>query len=530
MDRLIGLVALRLKTELRALTFARGRLIGALLALPGLLLSSLLVSALAFFGLRALEAASHESALTLVAGLATGIGLLWALAPVVSGIAMAESHDMSRLLHFPIRLRELVASSVIANFVQPAALMEAPILLAAAAALAGSPLRFPAVLVGLLLSFVFALATAQAAGLAIHGLSRNRRFHDLALFVGIGVGLAMSLLPLLVIMGGARALRALFAAARLLEWLPFAWGARAAVHAGRGELLPFLVFSVAAFAAITGAMAVSAWLIQLVYRGELNLGVSGQGPSLRARMLLPGPLGAQLEKDLRCFWRDPALRATLVLGLVAPALVLFFLTRARVGTQGSSAVLLLASFIGASAFGSNAFGFERRGLGLLLLFPIARWRVLVGKNLAALLFRLPGLLTLTVAVLLTAPLLLAPAALTIALATFAIAAGVDNFFSILFPIAAPAPGRNPYAQASGGRGLGTALLSSLFLTGALLLSAPFAVLAWLPLWLGAPRLWLASLPLALAGAAAVYALLIGGAARLLERREPDMLEHVLAEA
>jgi len=58
---------------------------------------------------------------------------------------------------------------------------------------------------------------------------------------------------------------------------------------------------------------------------------------------------------------------------------------------------------------------------------------------------------------------------------------------------------------------------------ALAVSAPFAFLAWLPHLLGAPWLWAATLPLALAGAAGVYFMLTSGAARLLQRREPDLI-------
>jgi hypothetical protein len=60
-------------------------------------------------------------------------------------------------------------------------------------------------------------------------------------------------------------------------------------------------------------------------------------------------------------------------------------------------------------------------------------------------------------------------------------------------------------------------------------ASPFVFLAWLPMLLERPFLWLFSLPLALAGAAAVYAMLVAGAARLLERREPDLLQRVLGE-
>jgi hypothetical protein len=42
-----------------------------------------------------------------------------------------------------------------------------------------------------------------------------------------------------------------------------------------------------------------------------------------------------------------------------------------------------------------------------------------------------------------------------------------------------------------------------------------------------PWLWVVTLPLALAGAGAVYAMLIAGAEKLLRRREPEVLERIL---
>jgi hypothetical protein len=64
---------------------------------------------------------------------------------------------------------------------------------------------------------------------------------------------------------------------------------------------------------------------------------------------------------------------------------------------------------------------------------------------------------------------------------------------------------------------------------ALLASAPFAFLAWLPLLLQNSVLWWISLPLALAGALAVYAMLVAWGERLLLRREPELLATMLAE-
>jgi hypothetical protein len=42
--------------------------------------------------------------------------------------------------------------------------------------------------------------------------------------------------------------------------------------------------------------------------------------------------------------------------------------------------------------------------------------------------------------------------------------------------------------------------------------------------------WAISLPLAAAGAVSLYAMLVAGAGRLLERREPELQERILGEA
>jgi hypothetical protein len=164
-------------------------------------------------------------------------------------------------------------------------------------------------------------------------------------------------------------------------------------------------------------------------------------------------------------------------------------------------------------------------------FPVARWRILVAKNLAAMMFRLPGLAALAAGALLLAPLSYLPVALAIAGVAALAASAVDNYASVLFPTPAPAPGSNPYGGgAAGGRGLGAALLSILLMLGSMLIAAPLVFLIWLPLPLGEPWLWLASVPLGLAGAVSVYGMLVAGAARLLSRRESELLESVLEEA
>jgi hypothetical protein len=531
-DRLIAIVELRFRTGMRALLRSRASLAGLILAAPGMLIVSLFMSVMAFAGVRGLQSARPEAVLPLLSAVATGLGVFWALSPLFAGMAFSETHDVTRLLHFPIPLPTLVASSLVANLAEPTVLSQAPLIAALSLAVAGWSARLPLALAGYLISFAFILAASQVVGLALHGLSRNRRFHDIALSLGLVLGFALSLLPMLFLMGAggplAHGLGALVAS-DLAAVSPYAWGVRAAVHAGRGELLPWAAYAGAGVAAVGGAVSVSSVLMGRIYRGELAIGPAVSGVMSRPRMLFAGTIGALVEKDLRVTWRDPALKTALLMSLLSPLVFLFFLSRTATNLRSGGALLLLAGIVGLS-MGGNALGHERRGIGLLLGFPVERSRILVAKNLAAMLFRLPGLLTLALASVALASPLLIPAIATVALVTLVVSSGVDNYLSVLYPVTAPAAGRSPYAGASAGsRGLGAAFFSMLLLVVALTLASPFAFLAWLPILLGRPWLWVLSLPLALAGAGAVYAMLVAGAARLFTRREPEILARILGE-
>jgi hypothetical protein len=523
-------VALRWRLEMRQLRWSPERMAGLALAVPALALLSLFGTVVIYVGVRALSATRPDLVLPVASAAATGMGLFWLLSPLLTGIALSETHDVTRLLHFPIPARVLAASSLLANLSQPAVLAKLPVVAGTALALSPRPARWPLTLLGVALSFAFILAADQVTTLALHGLSRRRRTRDLALFLGLGLGFVLSLLPLALFAAGAGPLRVLkraFLDGDVFAWSPFAWGVRAAVHAGRGEVVGFTGHALAAAVAVGAALVVAALLLHRIHRGDVDLGGPEAGQEgTAARMPLPGALGALVEKDLRMSWRDPALKATLFISLAGPLIFLFFLWQAR-GPHGfGRGLLMLAAFVGASSIGGNAFGLERRGIALLMSLPVERWRILVAKNGVGLVLRLPGLVMLAVAGALVAPGLL-PAVLTAAVVAAVIAAAADNYYSILFPVSVPEPGRS---MSGGRRGLGAAALGALLFLLSLVVASPFLFLAWLPLLLQQPAWWLATLPLALAGAIAVYAMLVAGAARLLERREPELLERILAGA
>jgi hypothetical protein len=122
-----------------------------------------------------------------------------------------------------------------------------------------------------------------------------------------------------------------------------------------------------------------------------------------------------------------------------------------------------------------------------------------------------------------------PAVATVVLLTQVLAAAADNYLSILSPVPVAAAGRDPNAHASGSRGLGAAALVFVAMMATLLASSPFVFLAWLPHLLGKRWLWALALPLALAGAGAVYFMATSGAARLLVRREPELVARAAGE-
>src|SRR5690242_13768916 len=152
--------------------------------IPGVLLMGGVGAAAAFFGLRHLVVESPALLLPGVSAIATLLGGFWVLSPLLAGVALTETHDIRRLLHFPVPHRTLVLSSLLSNLLQPAVLTGGAVTTAAGLALAPAPAVAPMTLAGAALSFLFTLAAAQAAGLAVLGLARNRRWHDAALFLG----------------------------------------------------------------------------------------------------------------------------------------------------------------------------------------------------------------------------------------------------------------------------------------------------------------------------------------------------------
>src|SRR5262249_13512509 len=122
--------------------------------------------------------------------------------------------------------------------------------------------------------------------------------------------------------------------------------------------------------------------------------------------LLPDPIGAIVEKELRTLSRTPRFRLVFVMGFTFGLVVWLPLIFGRSGRRSAAAenFLTLVCLYALALLGQvtywNAFGFDRAAAQAYFAWPIPISRALVGKNLAAGIFVFLEMLAVTAACLL----------------------------------------------------------------------------------------------------------------------------------
>lgn len=465
--------------------------------------------------------------------------LIWATVPL--GIGGSKQFDAGRLLMYPISLRKLFAVDFFSELTTLHSVLAIPAIFAISIGAGLGSGNLTAALIGAIPAILFGLSLSKWLSTTIGALVRRKRARGetivafIGAVAGLGGAVAGQVAPILFRHADSLG---------TLRWTPP--GAAAFLLAGGGAqdrfayTLAFLTLSGYTIALILGTY----WIAR---RAALGLGGRRrQKAAVEANTsvpfytgwrlpLLSAELSALVEKELRYAMRNAQVRMMAIMPLILIAIRLINSQRLARGMKpggntdaanflayGSGLLAtggILYVFLILAGFSCNAFAFEEGGMRTLILSPIDRRKILLGKNIA---MTFVALLLSTMLLALNAIVFrdLTPGNLIFVFLSFvvfgAIMSTFGNSLSIRFPK------RMRFGKRSNVSGVTGLLLIPMI---AVLAAAPLlATLAgYLTRNVYVEYLTLAVLALVSLG---VYAIAISFHGRALARREIEILEAV----
>ncbi len=404
-----ALLRVRARLTLRTFMRQRGRIVGLILTalcFAPLILGAAIGSAYGYLNLPDPWPAQLLGAVLVL------LWLIWIVAPVLA-FRLNEGLDLTRLLIYPLRSRDLVASTLLGTLLDFPSYLALPIFVAVLVGWGGS-WALPIVLVALLLCYAHMVIISQLVLTASGGLLRSRRFRDVSIVILSLLGsscffINQGIQALVRRMDPNRFIN--FRPLDYLQWLPPGAAARAIERATIGDwgaALLWLLYT-------TVLLGLVSWLW---WRLLLRV-VTGEGfwqptprleksiaPPLTPRNALPSsqsypllrpllqrlPEGVRLIflKELKAMWRIPQRRIGLLQGLLMPILLLAFLLFGRGGPSFRLTPWLGLGLAGYTIFTTwfttlNMLGWEGKALSMLLATPVPRHQIFFGKGLALML-------------------------------------------------------------------------------------------------------------------------------------------------
>ena len=263
----------------------------------------------------------------------------------------------------------------------------------------------------------------------------------------------------------------------------------------------------------------------------LPLGINSAGAthSARRRILSP-PVQAIFAKDLRYFWRDPQLKASMLSSLFI--LIVIFVGPVLGTNSGFYSVhpwsvlfSCIAPLFLAMNLSLNIFGLERQALTTLFLFPVRPRSILWGKNLAvaSVAFTEQVVLAAAFAILTHGWSYFIPAVI-MGTAAIAVMLGCGNVLSVLLPFRVA---QFKMGRSSGGSpesGCLRTVIGMLSLLITLVILSPVIAGVVIPIILNIPFLLAATLPVALLYGLGIHQ----GASRFIAPRLLKRMPEILA--
>jgi hypothetical protein len=326
--------------------------------------------------------------------------LIWSTLPL--SIGSSRQFDPGNLLLYPISLRKLFAVDFLSEIASLQSVFAIPAILAIGI---GSGLGSGQLAAGILISLVaavFGIALSKWISSSVGSLIRKRRTRGETLLALIGViaGLGGALFGQIapVLFRHADSISA-------LRWTPPGAIAYALTHGLReGHLAGYLLALLAVTAYSVALIAITYWLSRREIVGgggarrspaKVEIPVSGTYTGWEIP-LFPPALAAVIEKELRYLLRNAQVRMMTLMPLIL--IVVRMMNRRRFDRPGSGTSLFAGEFfkygeglmvtvgvlyvflILAGLF-CNQFAFEHAGMRTLVLSPVDRRTILLGKNI-----------------------------------------------------------------------------------------------------------------------------------------------------
>ena len=327
--------------------------------------------------------------------------LFWSTLPL--SIGSSRQFDPGNLLLYPISLRKLFAVDFISEIASLQSVFAIPAIMAVGIGAGVARGNLAGGILIALVAVVFGVALSKWISSSVGSLIRKKRSRGETLLALIGViaGLGGALFGQIapVLFRHAESISA-------LRWTPPGAIAYALTHGlRRGYLAGYTLALVAVSAYTVILIAITYWLSRRA--------ILGGGRKRRARAkpekavaasytgweipLMPAAVAAVVEKDLRYVMRNAQVRMMTLMPLIL--IVVRMMNRRRFAPAGSGSSLFATGF---SRFGEglmptlgvlyvflilaglfcNQFAFERGGMRTLILSPVDRRAILLGKNIA----------------------------------------------------------------------------------------------------------------------------------------------------
>jgi ABC-2 type transport system permease protein len=327
--------------------------------------------------------------------------LYWQVVPLLMA-ATGASLEMRKLKGYPIPVRQLFAIEVLLRVT--AAIEMFLILLGAMAGILLNP-RLPALgALAILPYMVFNLLLAVGVRDLVVRLLARKRIREFAfLALVLGAASLQFLLARDVLGGGLR----LVARGDVLKVWP--WTAAANLAQGRDVTVSLTYLS--AWCVIGSAFGL--WQFSRTFSFDTEEAGSSHArtragvPLIERFYRLPSvlwrdPLGALVEKEIRFLARSPRFRLVFLMGFTFGLVIWLPVALGRPGATQSflgnnylTVVSVYSLLLLSEVCFWNSFGFDRSAAQLYFLAPVPFSKVLVGKNLSALLFILIEILAVT---------------------------------------------------------------------------------------------------------------------------------------